>query len=615
MVWSLGSNAAICSPNSTTTLCSPGMLQFLMFVTEFMGYSYDNQLNTTHQHEFPEYDFIIVGGGSAGCVLANRLSEISDWKILLLEAGDEEPKVASVPGLTNLFQKSSIDYDYMTQPETRACQSSPGRSCEWPRGKVLGGSSSINGMLYVRGNKFDYDNWERLGNTGWSWKDVLPYFKKSEDMKIPEVLEQSSEYHSTGGYQTVDGYQYQDEIAQAVRDAWKELGFEETDYNNGAQIGTSKVQFSSVNGARQSANGAFIRPIRGLRKNLVIRTDSQVKKVIINKRTKRALGVEYTDKRGKVRRAFARKEVILSAGAIDSPRLLMLSGIGPREELEEAGIDLIKDLPVGENLQDHVLIAPILIDLQNKTRAEISQDRVQNDLLHWLSAHKGPMADFGFLDVQTWFATSYEKQPNVPDIQMNFVSFLTGDSKDSYNILFPYYDKFLMSTNLVATKSRGVLKLNKTDPLGSQPMIYANYFSDPQDMAALIEGARISNAILNTTTFRRNGFVRTRLWAPACDHFQLDSDQYYECFVKHYMSSGLHPVGTCKMGSNSDREAVVNPRLRVHGIKGLRVIDASIIPVIPRGNTNAPTIMIGEKGSDMIKQDWLKNDYIVNSST
>ncbi|XP_016837542.1 glucose dehydrogenase [FAD, quinone] isoform X2 [Nasonia vitripennis] len=600
MAWSVSNNGAICASGS----CTPNQLAFIALLTQYLGFSYDDKFKLTNPDDGSEYfDFIVVGAGSAGCVVANRLSENENWKVLLLEGGDEEPIIADVPGLVTLLKQTDLDYGYKTQSESQACLSQPNQSCTWTRGKVMGGSSTLYSMHFVRGNKWDYDNWASLGNPGWSWNEVLPYFKKSEDMRVKDVLRASPHYHGTGGYQTIEGAENFDPNAKVILEGWKEVGLREVDYNSGDNLGTSRMQYATIRGSRQSSNGAFIRPIRGKRTNLVVRPNSRASKVIIDPETKRATGVEYRTKSGAQRTAYASKEVILSAGSIDTPKLLMLSGVGPAEELAKSNIDVIADLPVGRNLHNHFSITPITVSTTNETEP-FSLKNMQSDVVYWLNNHDGPMSVNGFMDNIAFLKTSFEPLDDVPDIQAGYIKFKYDQETKSKRVLLPYYDGFMLTTLYLAPKSRGYLTLDSSNPTDNQPLIYPNYFSNPEDIKAIAEGARLTKQLTETDVFRSAGFTTSKGYAPVCDNLEYESFEYYECLAKQYTGIIYHFVGTCKMGPDSDPKAVVDPTLKVKGINGLRVIDASIFPEITRGNTHAPTVMIAERGSDFIKQDY-----------
>lgn len=418
-----------------------------------------------------------------------------------------------------------------------------------------------------------------------------------------QVLAKDPESHATGGYLTTERFPYKNKNGQAIIDAWKEVGLEEVDYNSGSQVGVSNWQFNSVHGSRLSANGAFIRPIRGRRPNLVVRPNSRVARVLIDRYSKRAIGVEYIcSKTNTLKTVYARKEVILSAGAFDSPKLLMLSGVGPAEHLREAGVWVIKDSPVGRNLHEHSVIAPFTFDLKNESQTTASFDDMRNDLVYWMSSHEGVLSATGLQSTVAFLQTSFESRPGVPDIQVGFAGSSTS-STGSTSIATSYYDQALVFLVLLKPHSRGHLRLNISDPFWSQPLIQLNSMTDPRDIEILLEGITVASKVTHTKALKRNGFTRTK--TAMCQEFEVDSREYFECFIKRYTLPSYHTVGTCKMGPKSDKDAVVDPRLRVYGVSGLRVIDASIMPETARGSINAPIIMIGEKGSDMIKEDWL----------
>ncbi|XP_043270267.1 glucose dehydrogenase [FAD, quinone] [Venturia canescens] len=563
-----------------------------------------------------EYDFVVIGGGSAGAVVASRLSEIPSWRVLLLEAGPDENEVTDVPSLAAYLQLTKLDWKYKTEATGKSCLGMKGGRCNWPRGKVLGGSSVLNYMLYVRGNRRDYDHWEELGNPGWGYEEALYYFKKSEDNRNPYL--RNSPYHSTGGFLTVQEAPWKTPLVVAFVEAGMELGYENRDINGEYQTGFMISQGTIRRGSRCSTAKAFLRPVR-LRRNIHTAMNSHVTKIMIDPLSMRAKGVEfYRD--GKKQVVWAKKEVILSAGSINSPQLLMLSGIGPGEHLRHIGIPVLKDLPVGNNLQDHVgaLGLTFLIDKP----VAIVQDRLQAApvTMHYVANGRGPMTTLGGIEGYAFVNTKFANESiDYPDIQFHVapasiasdggaqVKKVLGLTDDLYDTVFKPItnkDAWTIIPLLLRPKSRGTVRLRNSNPF-KNPLINANYFSEPRDIATLVEGAKIALKLSQAKVFEQFGSRLHRTKLPGCRHLQFGSDAYWECHIRHMTMTIYHPVGTAKMGPPTDPEAVVDSSLRVYGVRGLRVIDGSIMPTISSGNTNAPIIMIAEKGADLIKNDWL----------
>uniref|UniRef100_A0A1B6D9F6 Glucose-methanol-choline oxidoreductase N-terminal domain-containing protein n=1 Tax=Clastoptera arizonana TaxID=38151 RepID=A0A1B6D9F6_9HEMI len=562
-----------------------------------------------------EYDFIVVGAGSAGCVVASRLSEVTNWKVLLLEAGGAENFVMDIPILANMLQFSNINWKYKTVSQNDYCLGMKNHQCNVPRGKVMGGSSVLNYMIFTRGNRRDYDKWAEMGSEGWSYKEVLPYFMKSEDIEIEE-MKSNTKYHNVGGYMTVTHPPFQSPLAKSFVEGSRELGYRRVDYNGATQTGFDFHQTSMKNGTRWSTSSAFLHPARS-RRNLHVKKLSQVTKILINPKTKTAYGVEFIQNRRRYR-VSAKREVILSAGAINSPQLLMLSGIGPEEHLQQVGIPVIKDLAVGFNLQDHVALGGLTFlvndTVSSKTERILSSENVLYDFIKdhdsWITIPGGCEA-LGFIDLD-----NPTDPDGYPDLELLFISGTMaseptlrenfGLRKDLYDYMFnpiANRDGFMIFPMVLRPKSMGRVKLKDANPI-HPPTIDLGYFSDPEDLNVLVEGVKISIKLAKTKAFHKYNAQLYNRKIPRCRNFTFGSDDYWKCQAREFSYTIYHQVGTCKMGSVNDPTSVVDPRLRVHGIKGLRVIDASIMPKIPAAHTNAPVIMIGEKGSDMIKEDW-----------
>nr|XP_013189587.1 unnamed protein product [Amyelois transitella] len=565
----------------------------------------------------PEYDFIVVGAGSAGAVVASRLSEIGHWKVLLLEAGGHETEISDVPLLAGYLQLSKLDWKYKTEPSGTSCLAMEGGRCNWPRGKVLGGSSVLNYMLYLRGNKKDYDIWESMGNKGWSYKDVLYYFKKSEDNKNPYLAQ--TPYHSTGGYLTVAEAPYHTPLVSTFIEAGLEMGYMNRDINGENQTGFMVAQGTIRGGRRCSTSKAFLRPAKE-RKNLHIAMHSHVARVMIDPRTKIAFGVEFIRNK-MIHRIRARKEVILSAGTVNSAQLLMLSGIGPAEELTKHRIPVIQNLPVGQNLQDHIGLGGLAFMVNKPISIVEHRLHTMSTLMEYAVLGEGPLTIMGGVEGLGFVNTKYvNASDDFPDIEFHFISGSTNSDggeqlRKVHGLTEQFYDAVFRPINnmdvwsiipmLLRPKSKGFVQLRSANPY-DYPYIYPNYLSDEMDVKTLVEGAKIAFAVSRTKAFQRFGSSFNKHVFPACVSIPRFSDTFWECMIRQYTCTIYHPVGTAKMGPYWDNEAVVDPELRVYGVKGLRVIDGSIMPTLVSGNTNAPIIMIGEKGSDMIKEFWLK---------
>jgi len=533
--------------------------------------------------EAESFDYIVTGAGSAGCAVAARLSESGRHRVLLLEAGgkDRNPWIHIPMGFSQVYANPRVNWMYESEPEARL----GGRRLYQPRGKVLGGTSSINGMVYMRGNAADYDEWRQRGCTGWDWDSVLPYFKKAEHQERG-----ANAFHGIGGPLRVSDQPHRSELADRVVEAAIQAGLPPIeDFNDGRQEGAGYFQSTTGRRRRWSTATAYLRPARN-RANLVVRPNAHATRILIEHG--RTAGVAYVCD-GATRTARATGEVIVSGGVFNSPQLLQLSGIGPGALLQQMDIPVVHDLPaVGNHLQDHFYVRlafrctrPITLnDLAN------SMPRKVLAMTQYMLFRRGPLSANGV--TAGAFARS-DPRLERPDLQFNFSPFSYA-SRDARGAVAHPFPGFSLSAVHLRPDSRGSVHIKSPDPL-TPPAIRFNFLETWYDLQALTAGMRLARRFTEQPALAP--YVAEELLpGPA-----VTTDAEFEANIRANANSNLHPVGTCRMGP--DGGCVVDPRLRVHGIDGLRVADASIMPTVPAGNTNAPSIMIGEKAADMILED------------
>ncbi|XP_017050946.1 glucose dehydrogenase [FAD, quinone] [Drosophila ficusphila] len=556
------------------------------------------------------YDFVVIGAGSAGSVVASRLSENPQWRVLVLEAGGDPPVESELPALFFSLQHSEFTWNYFTEPSDESCKAMKDGRCYWPRGRMLGGSGGANAMLYIRGNRQDFDGWAAMGNEGWSYDEVMPFFEKS-------VTPQGNATHPKG-YVSLAPFERQDEpIHQMLIDGARELGLPYVErFEEGSETGYGHVPGTVREGRRMSTGKGYLGAVSRTRPNLHVVKNARVTHLAFENNAVTSVTFE---RNGVTQQAGVTKEVVISAGAIDSPALLLRSGIGPIEDLKELGIPVQSELPgVGSNLQDHVLV-PLFLRLDEGEAEAMTEKGMLDGIYEYLIHQKGPLATHSTVSLVSFINTNTSSKSVYPDTENHHLFFQRGNhpSLEIFTKGLSFQDQYVESLQgylrdshllcvfvlLSHPVARGKVRLRSKDPK-EPPILTSNYLTEPQDVATLMRGIRYIESLEQTKSLREHQAELAYIPIEECDKLKnYRSEEYWRCYAKYFTITCYHQSGTVKMGPDYDRESCVSPRLRVHGLDNLRVADASIMPAVVSANTNAATVMIGERAADFIKED------------
>ncbi|KAK9871962.1 hypothetical protein WA026_015208 [Henosepilachna vigintioctopunctata] len=552
------------------------------------------------------FDYIIVGSGAAGSVVASELAKATQSRILLLEAGGYPSPTSDIPAFHPSLQKTTEDWQFHTEKSNESCLSFKFGRCLWPSGKTLGGSTTINHMLYVRGSKHSFNSWAAEGNLGWSYHEVLPYFKKLEKLEAYEL--KASKQYGMNGLLPLTRNRLHHPVRNVILDSVKEIGYKVYSHEGG--LGFFEALQTIYQGVRKNAAKVFLADSRAL-PNLKVATEALVEKILIEKDLKEANGV-VVNIAGRNLNIYAEKEVIISAGAVNSPKLLMLSGIGPKSHLGSLGIETIHDLNVGQTLKDH-LTYPIITLTLNDSSVKYSSQNPTEELFKYFANREGILSNTGLSNILGYLNT--KNHTGEPNVKFNYHIVLRQDSyaisqyRKNLNLDDTIIESIaeankhshilVISVTLLDAKSRGKIYLRSRNP-HEKPLIHSGYLSDEKDLETLLKAIRIVEKQTETKAFKKLSAQLVNVDIPNCRKYKFRTDDYWRCAIRNVATSGHSPIATCKMGLVIDPDAVVDALLKVHGVGKLRVVDSSIIPSSTKADSAAVSLMIGQKGTQMI---------------
>ncbi|KAL3271314.1 hypothetical protein HHI36_021803 [Cryptolaemus montrouzieri] len=563
------------------------------------------------------FDYIVVGGGTAGSVVASKLAKSTQNRVLLLEAGGYPSPTSDIPAFHLSLQKTIEDWQFHTEKSNKSCLGLKNGKCLWPMGKTLGGSSTINSMLYTRGSKHIFNSWAEKGTIGWSYQEVFPYFKMSEKLEVHELI--SSKQYGIDGILPLTRSRLHQPLRTTIFDSAKELGYKVSSHETG--VGFFEALQTIKNGVRKNTAKVFLADHKIL-PNLQVATEALVEKIIIDRDLKIANGVKV-DIGGSTLNLYAEKEVIVSAGPVNSPKLLMLSGIGPKEYLGSLGIETVHDINVGQNLQDHFMYPVLAVKVNDSAIKYFAQNPIE-ELYKYFANREGLLAYTGISNIVGFLNT--KNHSGDANIKLNY---MLVPREDSY--FLPQFTKDLnfvdevknslyeankdshllvICVTLMDTKSKGKILLKSKNP-HDKPLIYPGYLSDEKDLDLLLKGIRLAEKQIETRSFKKVSADLIYIDIPNCRKYKFRTDDYWKCAIRNVGTSGYNPVGTCRMGLSIDPNSIVNPLLKVHGIEKLRVIDSSVLPTSTRADVLAAAIMIGQKGAQLVINGYetIKNEF------